>query len=90
MTKDQAIRYLCASGFSDAQVKAVSDAFKPKWISTQYTPQSGRQYLCRDTNGFREVGYLVKPGEWKFNTGAYMEEVIAWTELPGSDEEIIV
>ena len=52
--------------------------------------ESGRQYLCRDTNGFREVGYLVKPGEWKFNDGAYMEEVIAWTELPGSDKEIIV
>lgn len=61
-----------------------------EWTSVKdKMPDPGRQYLCCDTNGFREVGYLVKPGEWKFNTGAYMDEVIAWMPLPEPYEEVV-
>lgn len=32
MTREQAIRYLRASGFSAEQIKAIEEAFKPEWI----------------------------------------------------------
>lgn len=55
-----------------------------KWIPViERLPEAGKQYLCCDVNGFREVGYLSKTiGEWGFLDSEAFGEVIAWMPLP--------
>ena len=66
---------------------------EPKWIPvSERLPEAGKQYLCCNEDGFREVGYLSKvTGEWGFTDTEAFGEVIAWMPLPepytGESEE---
>lgn len=52
------------------------------WIDIkEREPLKGRQYLCCDEKGFREVGYLTMKNEWKFAESS-MGKVVAWLPLP--------
>ena len=54
------------------------------WIPvSERLPEAGKQYLCCNEDGFREVGYLSKvTGEWGFTDTEAFGEVIAWMPLP--------
>lgn len=56
----------------------------PGWIPvSERLPETGKQYLCCNADGFREVGYLSKrTGEWAFTDTEAFGEVIAWMPLP--------
>ena len=55
-----------------------------RWIPvSERLPEAGKQYLCCNEDGFREVGYLSKvTGEWGFTDTEAFGEVIAWMPLP--------
>ena len=88
ITKDAIRTGKMLKAFSELFVKKIDAAptiqAVPQWIPvSERLPEAGKQYLCCNEDGFREVGYLSKvTGEWGFTDTEAFGEVIAWMPLP--------